>query len=395
MVQLFAAGKLVRGGPGPDTLSGGSDGADTVRAFAGDDKVLIFSNLENDKPRAIIADGGVGSDLLFAVGDGIETFNRLDLTDQSRNTGTFRGGHFINFESYDLSDAGNHFARFDFVGTAIAEHVRVGANADSVAGGGGNDTIEGGAGGDVLAGGFGNDLLRYHSNGMTINLGTNAASGGDAAGDIISGFENIISDFGLNRLTGTAGDNRIESGGADTINGAGGADTIVSGTGSRILGGAGDDHINAGGGTIDGGAGDDVIVTSAFTDDHLKGGAGGDTITGGFGQDTMTGGGGGDRFVFTTLVDTAATRSAGDVVTDFAVALDRIDLRAIDAKAHTDGNNFFKFISGAAFSAEGQVRVSHAGGDTYVELNTNGKSGAEAIVKFDGAVVLGEDNFLL
>ncbi|MEY8838201.1 type I secretion protein, partial [Cribrihabitans sp. XS_ASV171] len=121
-------------------------------------------------------------------------------------------------------------------------------------GGDGNDTI-GGSGGaytDQLAGGYGVDLLSYTASfaGVTIDLndaggGFQSATGGDATGDIISGFERIWgSDFG-DDLTGDGTDNLIYGrNGADTIDGGDGNDTIGGGGGAdadQLAGGDGVD----------------------------------------------------------------------------------------------------------------------------------------------------------
>ncbi|CAN5319206.1 hypothetical protein BH10PSE7_BH10PSE7_21920 [soil metagenome] len=378
----------LRGNASANVLDGGSGGADTIRGMGGDDLIGIDPNYDDSKPRKIIADGGAGHDTLSVLGIGVETLNRLDVLDQDRNTGTFRGGHFLNFEEIFASSDFSVTAKFEIRGGNSSELIRVGANADTIAGGGGNDTIEGGAGADRLFGGAGIDTLKSHSGGMTINLAANTAAGGEAQGDIIGGFENVVVDFGLNKLTGSGGANVLQGGGSDTINGGGGDDRIISGSNCKLLGGAGDDRITAGGGTIDGGAGNDVIAATGFSGDRITGGAGADKITGGSGQDTMSGGAGDDRFIFTSTIETGATRTLADVITGFAHNEDQIDLRQIDAKAGTDGNNIFSFIGSAVFKAEGQVRAVHAGGDTYVEINTFGKSGAEAIIKLTGLVAL-------
>ncbi|MFK4985391.1 M10 family metallopeptidase C-terminal domain-containing protein, partial [Klebsiella pneumoniae] len=54
--------------------------------------------------------------------------------------------------------------------------------------------------------------------------------------------------------------------------------------------------------------------------DTLIGGAGADVFYGGSGDDTMTGGGGPDRFVLDQQ------QSGNDVVTDFKLGQDRIDV---------------------------------------------------------------------
>ena len=107
-----------------------------------------------------------------------------------------------------------------------------------------------------------------------MNLQANAASGGDAASDVISGFEDP---------TGSAS--------ADTLTDNGSANVIEGGTGNDVLvGGAGNDTIDGGDGndTIDGGAGNDTI----------EGWDGNEVLVGGAGNDTLTGGAGGDHFVF-------------------------------------------------------------------------------------------------
>lgn len=384
----------LRGNAADNNLDGGSGGADTIRGLGGDDLIGIDPNYVNSKPRKIIADGGAGHDSLTVLGIGVETLNRLDVLDQARNTGTFRGGQFLNFEQIFASSDFSVTAAFEILGGNGAESIRVGSNADTVSGRGGNDTIDGAGGGDKLFGGAGIDTLNYNS-GVTVNLATSKASGGDAQGDVISGFENVIVKFGLNVLTGSAGANILQGGGADTINGGGGNDQISSGSKSKLSGGAGNDRIDADGGTIDGGAGHDVIVTDGFSGDRLSGGAGVDRITGGFGQDIMSGGAGADRFIFTSTIDTAATRALADAISDFRRGQDGIDLSAIDAKAGAAGNNKFAFIGAGAFSAEGQVRVAHAGGDTFVEMNIFGKNGAESIVKLDGNVGITAADFIL
>ena len=68
---------------------------------------------------------------------------------------------------------------------------------------------------------------------MTINLATNAASGGDAASDVISGFENVTGSAFNDTLTGDAGVNVISAGaGDDTITGGAGADILTGGLGA-------------------------------------------------------------------------------------------------------------------------------------------------------------------
>jgi choice-of-anchor C domain-containing protein len=105
-----------------------------------------------------------------------------------------------------------------------------GAGADTIYGGAGNDLVEGGAGADILLGGAGTDTLSYASSSaaVTVNLATRAASGGDAASDTFSDFENLTGSAFADTLTGDTGNNVITGGaGNDTIDGGTGTDTAV------------------------------------------------------------------------------------------------------------------------------------------------------------------------
>lgn len=127
--------------------------------------------------------------------------------------------------------------------------------ADIINGGAGDDIIAGLTGADVLDGGDGNDTLDYSLSlgGVTVNLATNTASGGDAAGDIISNFENIWGSAYNDVLTGSDVANILNGGaGNDIISGGAGADTITGGTGAdTITGGTGGDSIDLGVDTVE------------------------------------------------------------------------------------------------------------------------------------------------
>lgn len=52
-------------------------------------------------------------------------------------------------------------------------------------------------------------------------------------------------------------------------------------------------------------------------------------------------------------------------------------------------------MGGAAFTAEGQVRVTESGGDTLVEVNTTGADGAEMAFLLRGVTGMVEGDFIL
>ena len=129
--------------------------------------------------------------------------------------------------------------------------------------------------------------------------------------------------------------------------------------------------------------------------DALAGALGADILNGGLGRDLMVGGAGADRFDFRSASDSGNSIATADRITDFAAGLDEIVLSFIDASAGTDGNQAFTFVGSAPFDAEGQVRVSHAGGNTFVSLNTTGAFVPEMVIRLNGVVPVTDGDLLL
>lgn len=219
--------------------------------------------------------------------------------------------------------------------TANADTITGGGGGDNIDGGGGDDTIEGGAGGDTLDGGLGKNTLSYASDtaGVSVDLTILAVSGGDAQGDTIFNFLNVIGGSGNDSLAdnklqdntfdgGAGNDNIFVLGGNDTLkggtnsvlgdtliyNGSAGPITISlaltgkqnSGIGMHTISGfenligsnfadslTGDKNANTieaqdGDDKIFGGAGDDTLIGEE-NNDTIEGGAGADIIKGGHG----------------------------------------------------------------------------------------------------------------
>lgn len=84
------------------------------------------------------------------------------------------------------------------IGTNLDDEIDGLGGGDSIVGRDGYDTLTGGAGADSLGGGTGTDILGYATDatGVTVALWNNTASGGDAAGDVIGGFEGITGGSG-------------------------------------------------------------------------------------------------------------------------------------------------------------------------------------------------------
>jgi serralysin len=176
--------------------------------------------------------------------------------------------------------------------------------ADTLIGGQGADTLIGGAGADFLDGGDGEDTASYGASlsGVSVNLVSGAATGGDANGDTLSGIEHVsgsafadllFGDSANNRLSGGAGQDTLEGGaGADELFGGGDNDVLSGGDGNDTLaGGDGDDSMDGGSGADElfGGAGADWMIGGA-DNDLMTGNAGNDTLDGGDGDDTVYGG---------------------------------------------------------------------------------------------------------
>ena len=261
-------------------------------------------------------------------------------------------------------DAGNSYIIFgkDFTntvtapGTTSADNIVGTSGADIMIGGLGNDTLAGGAGDDVGRGGAGNDLfiggpgadkldggsgidtVDYSASivAISVNLATNANTGGDAQGDKLTHIENIIGTPGDDSIVGSVGNNSLIGGsgndfldgnsGNDTLDGGIGNDTINGGLGfDLIFGGDGDDVINGNKNedTIFGGAGNDLIYGGRGFD-VIDGGDGNDTLSGDRGNDTLTGGLGSDHFQFNRVPEINNI----DTILDFQSGQDVIDLSA-------------------------------------------------------------------
>lgn len=230
-----SAANLLDGGGGNDTLSGGG-GNDTLLGGAGAD--LLAGGTGDD-----LLDGGIGNDTLN--GDA--------------GNDTLLGG-----ADNDLLNGGT--------GNDVLDG---GIGNDTQNGDDGNDTLIGSAGSDLLNGGAGMDYVDYSASaaGVSVNLTSGAASGGDAAGDTLQGVDGIY---------GSAFDDAMIGFDGQVI---GGADAYTN----DFYGGAGNDYMDGrgGGDSLRGGEGNDTILGGAGND-LIIGGEGLDSVDGGTGSDTIT-----------------------------------------------------------------------------------------------------------
>lgn len=270
-------------GTGNDTIDGGN-GADSLLGEDGNDRLL----------------GGTGNDRIFGGNDNDTLIGGAgnDLLDGGAGTDT---ADYSVSGAVSVNLATNANTGGDAAGDTLASiEVLIGSNSnDTLIGSAADETLIGGGGSDSLVGGAGADIVGYATSGaaVSVNLTSNVNSGGDAAGDTISGFEGIIGSNFNNSLVGSMTADSLDGGaGNDSLAGLGGNDTLAGGTGNdTLIGGGGADTLFGGDGTdsITGGDGADSI-DGGINNDTIDAGTGADTVTGGTGDNSILGGGGGD-----------------------------------------------------------------------------------------------------
>ena len=201
-------------GRGGNDLLDGRGGDDKLYGEAGDD--TLIGGAGND-----LLDGGVGNDILIG-GPGADKIiggDGVDVVDYSASgagvnvnltTGVGTGG---DAEGDTITGVEN------LIGSKFDDHLTGDAGANSIRAGAGNDTVFGSAGVDFMDGGDGIDTLDYtNSNaGVNVNLSNGAASGGDAEGDTVRGFENLTGSKFDDVLAGDAGNNILRGGEGNDI----------------------------------------------------------------------------------------------------------------------------------------------------------------------------------
>ncbi|WP_430417035.1 beta strand repeat-containing protein [Parasphingorhabdus sp.] len=331
-----------------NSVSGGDAAGDTIVNFenvSGSDHndILTGSDISNE------LFGGAGDDLLRG-GDGGDLLDGGADFDTVSYTGsnlpvfvrlfnqTAFGGHANDDTLVSIEGVIGSSKNDDIIGSNIAnildggdgDDIIMGFNgADTIHGGNGNDLIIGGAGGDNLDGSTDIDTLSYAGStlGVFVRLFNNSVFGGDANGDTIANFENVIGSSNNDDIIGSNQANMLDGGdGDDTINGFVGDDIIIGGAGGDNLdGGDGIDTLSYAGSAsslgvfvrlfnnsvFGGDANGDTIANfenatgSSNNDDLigsvganiLDGGAGADTINGFVGDDTIIGGAGDDLII--------------------------------------------------------------------------------------------------
>ncbi len=348
---------VLYGARGNDILTGGA-GKDSYEGGPGNDILEVDyadftdgkATSPGDRVETGVIDGGPGHDTLsfrlFRDVDGDRDGVRITAAGQV----TYRG---------TATDTGN--ANNGVVAAGLFRGIEhfIGSRYDDVITGNANsNVIEGGDGGDALDGGTGMDTVSYRSSpsSVTINLGANAgarARKGDAAGDTLMNFENIIGSAFDDILTGDAMANVIEGlAGADTLDGGADKDTLsyVSSNAAVTIDlnkGTGDfsDNHNTIKDASGGHAAGDKIKFESF--ENVRGSAFGDRITGDNRDNMLEGGPGADRLDGDDGTDTVTYANAAAGVT-------------VDLSSVTESNGVTTIRNS---SGRGEAR-----GDTFINI---------------------------
>ena len=289
------------------------------------------------------------------------------------------------------------------IGSGVDEIFYGAAGNDIITAGAGNDILVGGAGIDKLTGGEGADVFRFSSQ-------------SDSYRNAVTNFDDTITDFDVTQdkidLTGL-GFNGLGNGRGGTLQVSYSAsndrtyikDYDADADGNRfelILSGnlvgklTADNFIfksvltgTAGSDSLQGTAAEDTMLGLAGND-SLAGGAGDDRLDGGAGMDTLSGGAGADTFVFSSTLDSyrnynVGGANLGDLITDFDVTADKIDLSALGITGLADGKNGSVYLV-----------LNEAGDKTYIKSLTEDANGNRFEVALNGNLIntLSNANFV-
>lgn len=315
-VEFVVDGKstLIEGTDSDDLPLTGTDGADIIVGFAGND----------------ILQGGDGDDRFVS----------------NAGTDSFDGG--AGFDTLDFSDVGSSGSINLDTGEAIFGGVtETLTNIEGAIGGSGNDTLTGNDDDNVLDGRGGNDDIyglggddwitgqggadnfyggdgvdtidfTYSTSDITIDLVNELTTFSGGTVEVTQDFENVNGSSGANIIIGNAEDNVLDGReGNDTISGNDGNDTLYGGTGNDVLNGGNDsDTLWAGTGTntLNGGAGNDALH-GGDGDDTYNGGDGDDFLHGSAGIDMYDGGSGIDTIDFSYSRFGATFDMGSDLIT--------------------------------------------------------------------------------
>lgn len=389
----------LEGGGGDDFLFG-DDGDDTVNGGTGQDEIDAGSGRGND-----IYDGGDGIDVITFRSQSKSL--TIDLMDAKLGTGQASGG------AIDVDTLIN------------IENIVSGSGDDFIYGDGKDNVIEGAGGADFMDGRGGNDTASYAESGKGVIVSlAGGGSAGDAFGDTLVNFENIIGSAHSDEIAGDSDNNILDGGigGSDIMTGLAGDDILrfsnqTQGN-STFYGGSDFDTLDLSSSTLGGMIIDpnnarttdksssvdffsiEKIIGTEFDDSfedvsglkHVDGGGGNDfiksrftsstTFDGGAGQDIFVAGRGNDIYLFSDLEH--SVRNSADRIFRFEVGLDKIDLTGLGFTGlDTDGGG----------TEAGELRITYSSGANRSYLR-NEQNSFEFFLDGDFRNVLSDSDFI-
>lgn len=348
-----AAGDILAGGAGADTYrytafsdsSAGQPNQDTILDFeTGVDRIDLFALAPSQV--SVVRQGA--DSFVFAVGPG-----GVVMQIGARNA-AINGGDIVGSPTavFLLGDDGAN----TLIGAGPGENI---------VGGFGDDVIIGGGSGDALLGGAGRDVFTYRST-------SESATGSQ---DVLLDFETGLDRIDLSGVAVTAV-SIVRSGAQSFVF----ANSVAGGGPNMVIGS--ERAINAADLILAAGAGGVTMLGDALANtliggvgaDTLSGGAGDDLLTGGRSADRLSGGAGADVFRFTAGAD--STVAAGDLITDFQVSVDKLDL------------------TGARTSVTDRYGYVASGGATFLFVDLGGDGVNDMLISLLGVTTLQASDIL-
>lgn len=288
----------------PTGISANSVELADINGDGASDVVVANLDINNGAPRVFVNDGtgnfttivafSTPSNSYYTTTSDVDNDGLIDIISPNSLSDTisiYRQFVEIGTQSNDLLSVSSGDTGLGLAGN---DQITAASGSSELNGGSGSDLLNGGAGGDVLIGGDGADTVVYDAStsGVTIDLLSGTASGGDATGDTLTSIENVVGSPQSDTVSGSAIDNVISTGdGNDTVAAGSGNDTVSTGAGSDIIVGGNGAGIDQ----YDGGLGIDTIrYSSAQADITVNLSAGSAYATSGndaanIGTDTITG----------------------------------------------------------------------------------------------------------